>query len=292
MHILKLTKTQLGIGGARFRYEVRNETGKVLASFDDSRAYVACLVFQNADNPRGEYFARHFTARPSSLTVRGSVLADPDLIGVALIETANYGRAITRIPGPVEHADTSGEPIDWGELPAWYIDRLDLDQIPDTATPKSELAAAPKMVNYDAKTGDWIEFDTQGKRTAAKVLDSWPDGVTIARDGKRGPSNFSFKYVDLMQRNPVFTDPPAAPKETPAESLLKALRGKISGVVASDDPAFVERLDDLLRPFIAKAFLAETFRLYLENHETPARARGRMIIDLDEITRAAEKTNK
>lgn len=217
MHIFKLTKTQLGIGGARFRYEVLDEAGKVLASFDDSRAYVACLVFRDDG---GAFSVRHFTSKPERLTVRGLVILNENPIGVAFIETANYGRAITRFGNGEK--ETFGEPIDWAELPAWYLERLDLDLVPDTATPKKAVAAAAK--------------------------------------------------------------------ESPAESLLRTLRERVGGSDAADDPAFIERLDGILRPYVAKTFLAETYRQYIEIYGRLATAE--MIKDLEEIARAALKADE
>lgn len=225
MHIFKLTKTQLGIGGARFRYTVYKDSDTAVASYDDSRHYVAALVFANEYAPKrpATFTVRNFTARPDSLTTAKATIENPDLAGVALIETDESGRAIMRIP-PTNTAYTEALPVDWRQLPAFWLAAL--GTLPDT---RVDISPTPK-----------------------KALT-------------------------------------AAAKESPAESLLRTLRERVGGSDKADDPDFVERLDGILRPYVAKTFLAETFRQYLEMQAgelyAVPQARRQLNLDLDEIAR-------
>ena len=55
-------------------------------------------------------------------------------------------------------------------------------------------------INYDAKTGDVIEFDLTGetRRQTAKVLDTLPNGVRVDHDRGR---TFYYTYAELQERN-------------------------------------------------------------------------------------------
>ena len=55
-------------------------------------------------------------------------------------------------------------------------------------------------INYDAKTGDVIEFNLTNdtRRQTAKVLDTSPNGVRVDYDRDR---TFYFTYAELQERN-------------------------------------------------------------------------------------------
>lgn len=65
-------------------------------------------------------------------------------------------------------------------------------------------------VNYNAKTGDHIEFNqdpaTRGPRVSRIVVDTRPGSVTISPDGKHSPQSFTMSYEELIEREARFLE--------------------------------------------------------------------------------------
>lgn len=68
---------------------------------------------------------------------------------------------------------------------------------------------ADSVVNYNAKTGDVIEFDqqppTRGPRISCTVADTRPGSVTVSPSGKYDHQACVMSYEDLISRNARFT---------------------------------------------------------------------------------------